>query len=138
MSFSEIYTIAGSAMNAQSQRLNTVASNLANVDAAASSEETAYRALKPVFQTIYQQTQTGGVSANVNMAGVVQSDAALEKRYEPDHPMADDTGYVFYSNVNSVQEMADMMAATRAFETSTDVMARVSSMQQNLLKLGGM
>ncbi|GAA4888675.1 flagellar basal body rod protein FlgC [Ferrimonas pelagia] len=138
MSFNEIYQIAGSAMNTQSQRLNTVASNLANAEAAASSEETAYRALKPVFQTVYQQTKDGAVSANVQVAGIVQSEAPLEKRYEPDHPMADETGYVVYSNVNSVQEMADMMAATRAFETSADMIARANSMQQSLLKLGAL
>ncbi|MBY5991981.1 flagellar basal body rod protein FlgC [Ferrimonas balearica] len=137
MSFVDIYQIAGSAMNAQSIRLNTVASNLANAEAAAPDEASAYRALKPVFQTLYEQSNAGGMSANVNIAGLVQSDAPLESRYEPDHPMANDQGYVTYSNVNTVQEMADMMAATRAFETSVDIMSRARSMQQSLLKLGG-
>jgi flagellar basal-body rod protein FlgC len=75
-------------------------------------------------------------AAEVNIAGVVQSDRQVEKRMEPDNPLADDEGYVYYSNVNPVEEMADMMSASRGFETSVEVMNRISSMQQGLLRLG--
>lgn len=136
MSFGEIYQIAGAGMNAQSIRLNTVASNLANAGAAAKNPDDAYRALKPVFSTIYNQVDGQVTSAEVNVAAIVKTDAALDMRYEPDHPLANEQGYVAYSNVNTVDEMADMMAASRAFETSVEVMNRARSMQQGLLQLG--
>ncbi|MCL1147729.1 flagellar basal body rod protein FlgC [Shewanella sp. 10N.261.52.F9] len=137
MSFAEIYQIAGAGMNAQTIRLNTVASNLANAGAAAENPDEAFRALKPVFSTIYQQTQEGQVAgAHVEVAAIVQSDAPLDLRYEPDHPYADEQGYVAYSNVNTVEEMADMMAASRSFETNVEIMNRARSMQQGLLQLG--
>lgn len=137
MSFSAIYDIGGSSMRAQVMRLDTVASNLANADTASSSEATAYRAIKPVFSALYTQDfDNRSVSAQVQTLGVVQSDRTVEQRYEPNNPLADVNGLVYYSNVNPVAEMADMMSASRAFQTSVEVMNRVSSMQQSLLKLG--
>jgi len=137
MSFGEIYQIAGSGMQAQTIRLNTVASNLANAGAAAETQDTAYRALKPVFSTIYNQSQDGKISgAQVEVSGIVKTEAPLDMRYEPDHPFANDQGYVAYSNVNTVEEMADMMAASRLFETNVDIMNQARSMQQGLLQLG--
>src|SRR5690554_2893981 len=139
MAFYSIYDIAGSAMRAQSVRLNTIASNLAN----ASSEAEAFRAIKPVFSTVYQALDTsGGVSAkrlgsaSVAINGIVRSDRTIDRRLEPGSPLADAEGYVYYSNVNVVEEMADMMSASRAFQTSVDVISRVNSMQQGLLRLG--
>ena len=137
MSFTTIYDIGGSAMRAQVMRLDTVASNLANADTAASSEAEAYKAIKPVFSALYTQDfDNRSLSAEVQTLGVVQSDRTVESRYEPNSPLADADGYVFYSNVNPVAEMADMMSASRAFQTSVEVMGRVSAMQQSLLKLG--
>jgi|LSQX01.3.fsa_nt_gb flagellar basal-body rod protein FlgC len=143
MAFYSIYDIAGSAMRAQSVRLNTIASNLANADSAASSEAEAFRAIKPVFSTVYQALDTsGGVSAkrlgsaSVAINGIVRSDRTIDRRLEPGSPLADAEGYVYYSNVNVVEEMADMMSASRAFQTSVDVISRVNSMQQGLLRLG--
>ena len=138
MSFNKSYDIAGSAMRAQTVRLDTVASNLANVDSAAASEDSAFRAIKPVFSTLYQKIQdTDGLgAASVQVAGIVQSDRQVEKRLEPTNPMADQDGFVYYSNVNVVEEMADMMSASRGFETSVEVINRINSMQQGLLRLG--
>ncbi|MFM5615642.1 lateral flagellar basal body rod protein FlgCL [Aeromonas veronii] len=138
MSFNKIYDIAGSAMRAQTVRLDSVASNLANVDSAAASEDAAFRAIKPVFSTLYQKIQdTDGLgAASVQVAGIVQSDRQVEKRLEPTNPMADQDGFVYYSNVNVVEEMADMMSASRGFETSVEVINRINSMQQGLLRLG--
>ncbi|MGL4507716.1 MAG: lateral flagellar basal body rod protein FlgCL [Aeromonas sobria] len=138
MSFNKIYDIAGSAMRAQTVRLDTVASNLAYVDSAAASEDAAFRAIKPVFSTLYQKIQdTDGLgAASVQVAGIVQSDRQVEKRLEPTNPMADQDGFVYYSNVNVVEEMADMMSASRGFETSVEVINRINSMQQGLLRLG--
>jgi flagellar basal-body rod protein FlgC len=139
MSFRNIAEIAGSAMTAQSVRLNTVASNLANADTASSSEAAAYRARKPVFAAVMRGEGFGGeqvAGASVRVLDVVESTEPLRKVYEPDNPLANEEGVVFYSNVNSVAEMTDMMAASRAFETNVEVMSRVKSMQQSLLRLG--
>lgn len=132
MSFKDISNIAGSAMAAQSVRLNTIASNLANADTAAPSEAEAYRARKPVFAAI-MENDAGG---RVQVLDVVQSADPVRKVYEPGNPLADADGMVVYSNVNSVAEMADMMSASRAFETNVEVLGRIKSMQQSLLKLG--
>ncbi len=132
MGFKDISNIAGSAMAAQSVRLNTIASNLANADTAASSEADAYRARKPVFAAV-MENDAGG---RVQVLDVVQSADPVRKVYEPGNPLADAEGMVVYSNVNSVAEMADMMSASRAFETNVEVLGRIKSMQQSLLKLG--
>lgn len=137
MAFNEIYQIAGSSMTANSIRLNTIASNLANAGVAAKNPDDAYRALKPVFQTIYNQNASMPEAvASVKVSTIAQSDAPLEMRYEPEHPFANKDGYVAYSNVNTIQEMADMMSASRNFESSVDVINRARSMQQGLLQLG--
>jgi len=132
MGFKDISNIAGSAMAAQSVRLNTIASNLANADTAAPSEAEAYRARKPVFAAVMEN----GAGGRVQVLDVVQSADPVRKVYEPGNPLANAEGMVVYSNVNSVAEMADMMSASRAFETNVEVMGRIKSMQQSLLKLG--
>ncbi|MCW7536536.1 flagellar basal body rod protein FlgC [Aquabacterium sp. A7-Y] len=135
MTFRNITQIAGSAMTAQSVRLNTVASNLANAHSAAGSEAEAYRARKPVFAAVAQHNGLAG-GARVQVLDVVQSDEPVRRVHEPDHPMADAEGKVYYPNVNSVAEMTDMMAASRAFESNVEVMGRVKQMQASLLRLG--
>ncbi len=132
MGFKDISNIAGSAMTAQSVRLNTIASNLANANAVAGSEAEAYRARKPVFAAMVEGQAGGGVQ----VLDVVQSSEPLRRVHEPDNPKADADGLVYYANVNEVAEMADMMSASRAFETNVEVLGRIKSMQQSLLKLG--
>jgi flagellar basal-body rod protein FlgC len=132
MGFKDISHIAGSAMAAQSVRLNTIASNLANANAVAGSETEAYRARKPVFAALVEG-QAGG---SVQVLDVVESSEPLRRVHEPDNPKADADGMVYYTNVNEVAEMADMMSASRAFETNVEVLGRIKSMQQSLLKLG--
>lgn len=132
MSFKDISQIAGSAMHAQSVRLNTVASNLANADSVSGTEAATYRARKPIFAAIMHD-QSGG---RVQVVDVVDSAEPLRKVYEPGHPMANADGMVFYPNVNQVAEMTDMMSASRAFETNVEVLTRIRTMQQSLLKLG--
>ena len=153
MSFDSVYRIAGSSMNAQTVRLNTVASNLANADTAAARAEDVYQARKPVFAAIQHdallQAMSGDASAGnlmpqtgdagsqgVQVLDIVESDAALEMRYEPDHPMANEDGYVMYPNVNVVEEMADMLSASRSFQTNVDVMDAAKTMLQRVLTLG--
>lgn len=127
-------------MNAQTVRLNTVASNLANADSAASDSDSVYQARKPVFAAIYENgALTRGVgmaSASVQVLDVVPSGRDPQRRYEPGNPLADAEGYVYYPDVNVIEEMADMMSASRSFETNVEVLNRVKSMQMSLLKLG--
>ncbi|MBS1190267.1 MAG: flagellar basal body rod protein FlgC [Rhodocyclaceae bacterium] len=138
MSFKQISQIAGSAMTAQTVRLNTVASNLANAHSASGKEADTYRARKPVFAAVAGLEGAGGQlpGARVQVLDVVESTEPVNKSYEPDHPLANDEGMVFYPNVNPVAEMTDMMAASRAFETNVEVLQRVKGMQHSLLKLG--
>jgi flagellar basal-body rod protein FlgC len=119
-------------MAAQTVRLNTIASNLANANAAATTEAEAYRARKPVFAAMLD----GEGVAKVKVLDVVQSSEPLRRMHEPDNPLADADGMVYYANVNEVAEMADMMAASRAFETNVEVMGRIKSMQQSLIRMG--
>ncbi|HEY0585891.1 flagellar basal-body rod protein FlgC [Duganella sp. CF458] len=136
MSFKDIAQIAGSAMAAQTVRLNTVASNLANADSVAGSEAETYRARKPVFATVMDDNLDAAAGGRVQVLDVVESAEPLRKVYEPGNPLANADGMVFYPNVNQVAEMTDMMSASRAFETNVEVLGRIRGMQASLLKLG--
>ncbi|MBL4610216.1 flagellar basal body rod protein FlgC [Halopseudomonas sp.] len=145
MSLNDIFNISGSGMSAQSLRLNTVASNIANAETVSSSTDETYRARHPVFSTLFNEQQGMGQSLfasreqagqGVEVLGVVESDAELQSRYEPDHPMANEEGYVFYPNVNVVEEMANMMAASRAYQTNVEIMNATKTMLQRVLTLG--
>lgn len=145
MSFNNIFDIAGSGMSAQSVRLNTTASNIANADSAASSSGEVYKGRHPVFKASYaamlgHSKSFGGEIrpevAGVSVAGIVESDAPLQHRYEPGHPMADDQGYVYYPNVNVVEEMANMISASRSFQVNVEIMNSAKQMMQRVLTLG--
>jgi len=141
MSLNSIFDIAGSGMNAQSIRLNTTASNLANADAASSSIDETYRGRHPVFAALENDAlnfnaKNEGAKVGVNVMGIVESDAPLQPRYEPNHPLANDQGYVYYPNVNVVEEMANMISASRSFQMNVDVMNSAKQMMQRVLTLG--
>lgn len=144
VSINAIFDVAGSAMSAQSIRLNTVASNLANAQTASSSIDQTYRARHPVFAPLYQQMVSSGFAATpgdeagagVQVLGIVESDAPLQPRYEPHHPLADDKGYVYYPNVNVVEEMTDMISASRSFQINVQIMEAAKTMAQRVLALG--
>lgn len=147
MSYANLFDIAGSAMDAQSVRLNTVASNLANAQSAASSVNQVYRAKHPVFAAVQQSAmqQSAGWSstdtdaqqgAGVEVQGIVESQAPLERHYEPGHPLADKDGYVLYPNVNVVEEMADMISASRSFQINVEMLQSAKTMAQKLLSMG--
>jgi flagellar basal-body rod protein FlgC len=138
MNLSRIFDIAGSGMTAQSVRMNTVASNLANAQTSASSEAEAYKAKQAVFQTVQHEAdgQYSESAKGVEVVDIVESNAPADKRYEPDHPDADGEGYVYYSNVNVVEEMANMIAASKAFNAEVEVMNTTKSMLQRVLTLG--
>lgn len=143
MGISSIFDVAGSGMNAQSLRLNTTASNIANAESAAASTDQVYRARHPIFQSqLLQQLGARGMelpegdSVGVTIAGVVESSAPLQRRYEPEHPLADEKGYVFYPNVNVVEEMTNMISASRSFQVNVEVMNSAKQMMQRVLTLG--
>lgn len=139
MAFTDIFRISGSAMTAQTVRLNTIASNMANADSPSASEETVYKARRPVFASVYQNSELTGhkafTGARVQVLDVVETGQSIQ-RYEPHHPMANSQGYVYYPDINVVEEMADMMSASRGFETNAEVLSNIKSMQQSLLRLG--
>lgn len=145
MGLNTIFDIAGSGMNAQSVRLNTTASNIANAESAASSTDEVYRGRHPVFKASYaamlgNQAPNNGFqkpeSAGVSVEGIVESDAPLQKRFEPGHPLADEEGYVYYPNVNVVEEMANMISASRSFQVNVEMMNSAKQMVQRVLTLG--
>ena len=125
------FDIAGSAMRAQTLRLNTVASNLANADTLASSPEAAYRARKPVFEAVLRDS-LGGVAAT----GVVESPREPTMRHAPDHPLADAEGYVHGSNVDPIEEMTDMMSASQSYRSNVELLSTLRELAMRTLKLG--
>lgn len=144
MSLSNVFGISGSAMSAQTIRLNTTASNLANAESVSSSVDETYRARKPVF-TLKAPQETGLLEPSqhdiapgqgVDVAAIVESDAPLRPEYNPNHPLADADGYVYYPNVNVVEEMADMMSASRSFQVNAEIMNTAKQMMQRALTLG--
>lgn len=126
-------------MTAQTVRLNTIASNLANAETASASEADTYKARRPVFAALYKNDELMGnralTGARVQVMDVVETGNAVQ-RYEPHNPQANAEGYVYYPDVNVVEEMADMMSASRGFETNVEVLNSIKSMQQSLLRLG--
>lgn len=129
-----IFDIAGSAMNAQSVRLNTVASNLANADSVAGRAADVYRARMPVFQTQAPDGQPH--QAGVEVTEIVESQAPVQQRYQPGHPDANADGYVFVSNVDPVEEMVNMISAARSYQSSTEVLNTSKDLLMRTLNLG--
>jgi flagellar basal-body rod protein FlgC len=134
----KIFDIAGSGMSAQSVRLNTVASNLANADSVSGDPNTVYRAKKPVFQAVLEQgmSKSAQSTASVNVTGITQSQEAPEMRYDPGNPLANADGNVWAPNVNIVEEMADMISASRSYQNNVEVLNTSRDMLLNTLKLG--
>ena len=144
MSLFRIFDIAGSAMSAQSVRLNTTASNLANAESVSSSAETTYRARRPIFAAALADALQGDgrssgreqAAGGVEVKGIVESQAPLQREYNPAHPMADKDGFIYRSNVSQVEEMADMMSASRSYQTNVQVADSAKQMLLQTLRLG--
>lgn len=135
MDLNNVMDIAGTAMSAQSVRLNTTASNLANADSISSSIDQTYKARHPVFAAIQQALQREGVGG-VQVKGIVESSAPIRPRYQPDHPLADADGYIYQPNVNLVEEMANMISASRSYQTNVQVANTAKQMLARTLQLG--
>lgn len=129
------FDISGSAMSAQSIRLNTTASNMANSETVASSAEEAYRARHPMFQAMMKDQNTPS-EVGVRMLGIVESTADIMRKYEPGNPMANEEGYVFGNNINAVEEMANMISASRAFQNNVEVLNTSRDLLLRALSLG--
>ena len=133
MPLSKVFDVAASALTAQSQRLNVVASNLANADSTAGPDGQPYRARQVVFQA----APTGAAGAvGVKVAEVVSDASPPRRSYDPKHPLADAEGYVAQSNVNAVEEMVNMISAARAYQNNVEVMNTAKSLMLRTLSLG--
>jgi flagellar basal-body rod protein FlgC len=138
MSSFKIFDIAGSGMAAQSVRLNTVASNLANAESVSGDAKTAYRARHPVFEAVRAEMAAAqkGIDPGAAVRGIVEDSRAPEMRYQPGNPLANAQGYVFAPNVNVVEEMVDMISASRAYQNNVEVMNTSKELLLATLRLG--
>jgi flagellar basal-body rod protein FlgC len=145
MSSFKIFDIAGSGLSAQSVRLNTVASNLANADSVSGDPNTVYKARHPVFeavknavaaQTLGGTNGMGAADSAVRVRGIVESTAAPTERYEPGNPLANADGNIYSPNVNVIEEMTDMISASRAYQNNVEVMNTSKELMLATLKLG--
>ena len=137
MSLFNVFDTAGTGMYAQSVRLNTTSSNLANANSASSSIDRTYRARQPVFgQILKDPYASDGTAIGVKVLGVVESQAPLRREYNPGNPNADAEGYVYMPNVNVVEEMANMISASRSYQTNVEVMNTAKEMLMRTLAMG--
>jgi flagellar basal-body rod protein FlgC len=131
-----IFDIAGRGMAAQKTRLNTVASNIANAGSIAGNKDNAYRALRPVFETIYPTFQKDAGVSTVDTVDVERSSRDPERRHMPGHPLADADGFVYATNVDINEEMVDMMEASRQYQNNIEVIATAKSLILKTLSVG--
>ncbi len=136
MGLFKVFDIAGSSMSAQSVRLNTTASNLANANTAAGSAEQAYRSKQPIFQTVLNELSPDDTSEGVRVKSVVESNAPPVKVHQPGHPQADADGFVWMSNVNPVDEMVNMISASRSYQNSIEVLNTSKDLLLRTLSIG--
>lgn len=144
MALLNIFDQSGSGMAAQTLRLNAIASNIANAESVAADPADTYRARYPVFQAALQnaigdQPENGSADAvqgGVQVPAIIESQKPFNLRYEPDHPYANDDGYVTYPNVSVVEEMANMISASRSFQVNVEVLNTAKSLAERVLSLG--
>jgi flagellar basal-body rod protein FlgC len=137
MSSFKIFDISGSGMNAQSLRLNLVASNISNANSVSSSLNETYKSRQPVFAAELKNIlDQQNAASKVNVLGVVESQAPAIMEYAPNHPMANEEGYIFKPNVNTVEEMANMMSASRSYQNNVEVLNTAKQMILQTLRMG--
>lgn len=133
MSMFNVFNIAGSALNAQSMRLNTTASNLANADSVIAEDGQPYRAKQVVFAA---KPVNGPAAVGVQVAQIVESAAPMRMVFEPNNPAANEEGYVEMPNVNVVEEMVNMISASRSYQNNAEVMNTARTLLQRTLQIG--
>ena len=134
MSLSKIFDISSTAIAAQSQRLNVVASNLANADSVAGPDGKAYKARQVVFQARQPERVDG--TAGVRVSGIIEDDTPGKRSFDPKHPQADAEGYVTASNVNVVEEMVNMISASRSYQNNVEILNTTQQLLIKTLQLG--
>lgn len=133
MSMLSIFSVSGSAISAQAQRLNVVASNMANADAVAGPDGSAYKSRQVVFKTVQMDAQG---SAGVKVSDIRESQTPGRRVHDPSHPLADAEGYVTHSNVNPVEEMVNMISASRSYQNNVEVMNTAKTLLLKTLQMG--
>jgi len=136
MSLMNIFDLSGTALTAQSTRLDAISANMANSQVVASTPEEAYRARLPVFATLFGDSFNQAEIAGVEVRDIVESKVPVEERYEPDHPMANEQGFVYEANVNMVEEMANMISASKSYTSNVEVMRTSKQLLQRTLSIG--
>ena len=135
MSFQRLMSIAGTGMNAQLVRMNTTASNLANAGVVAGTDQGAFRAKRPVFQSLLDNAMLGNESfeGGVRVDSIIDDPKPVKQVFEPNNPLADENGYVFASNVNEIEELIEMMDASRAYQNSVEVISTAKQLMSRTL-----
>ncbi len=136
MTVNNVFDVAQRAMTSQLTRLNTVASNLANANAVSGTEEGAYRAMRPVFKTLYSDQGAESGLASVGVEKIVQLDRAPERLYQPEHPEADEEGFVYQAVVNTEEEMVEMMEASRQYQNTVEVISTMRALMARTVNMG--
>ena len=136
MSLFKAFDISGSALHAQSVRLNTVSSNMANANSVSSSTDETYRAKQPVFKAIMNDMDNEMTGTGVRVEQIIESQAPLRTEYNPGHPYANEEGFITLPNVNMVEEMANMISTSRSYQTNVEVMNTAKQMMLRTLQLG--
>jgi flagellar basal-body rod protein FlgC len=131
-----IFDVAGRSMAAQQVRLNTVASNLANASSVSGSPDTVYRPIKPIFETQYHDVMEKTGIATVDVTDISQSTAPPEKRYAPNHPLADKDGYIFAPPIDQNAEMIDMLETSRQYQNNIEVLSTAKTLLIKTLNVG--
>lgn len=136
MSLFNVFDISGSGMNAQSVRLNITASNLANADTVSGDPTQVYRAREPIFETLLAANGEPATALGVRVRGVVENSAPAVARYEPHHPLADKEGYIYATNINPIEQMANMISASRTYQNNVEVLNTSKQLLLATLRLG--
>lgn len=138
MSLFNAIEVSSTAMDAQSMRLNTISSNLANANTVSGSRDAAYRAQYPVFETVYNDLTAGanGAARGVKVSGIVHSELPALREYSPSHPLADGEGFIYRPQINSVEEIANMVQASRSYQSNIEVMNTAKQLILRTLTLG--
>lgn len=136
MSLFKVFDVAGSAMHAQTIRLNATSSNLANANSVSSNTDQTYRAKQPLFAPMLDAFASEMEGVGVRVTGVNESQAPLRIEYNPGHPLANEDGYITLPNVNVVEEMANMISASRSYQTNVEVMNTAKQMMMRTLSMG--
>lgn len=139
MSLNAIFDIAGSAMTAESARLTTSAENMSNANVESSSPDQVYQAKYPVFKAVQEhanQWMGDQIKAGVQLQGIYESNAEPSKRYDPNSPIADENGFVYTSNINYIEEMSNVISASRSYQMNIELLNTIKQLMQRTLQLG--